>query len=369
MRKRNWIVLLSVILVFSLLLSACGGGNRSSSGTSSGSGSSSQSSSSSSQSSGGSSGSSQPQKPAEQIVLKMGGIQAVDDLSTLAMNKMAEIVAEKTNGSIKIEVFPASQLGDAVSQMEGVQLGTIDMFVDAGGWVSRLVQDKNVESLFFIFESEQHYRNFLESDLNIAMEKEFADQQGIVLLANNWLRAPRIMVSSKKPILTVEDMNGLKMRVPDIRTYLESVQALGAKPTQVAWGEVYLALKQGVVEAAEGPLDAVYTQKFHEVGPYLTLTNHIRDNMVVMMNRNKLQSLSQEQQDIMFAAAKEAGDWYTQEVKNNLNGIIEQMKKEGAQVHETDVTPFVQVMFETAKKLEDEGLWRKGLFEEVQAMK
>ncbi|OUN00187.1 MAG: hypothetical protein BAA02_05465 [Paenibacillaceae bacterium ZCTH02-B3] len=361
MKKRNWFAMLSFILVFSLLLSACGGGGQSSSGTSPDSGSQ-------SPSTGG--GSNQPpQKTADPIVLKMGGIQAVDDLSTQAMYKMSEIVAERTGGAIKIEVYPASQLGDAVSQMEGVQLGTIDAFVDAGSWVSRLVQDKNVESLFFIFEDEEHYRNFLTSDLNIAMEQEFADKQGIVILANNWLRAPRVMVSSKKPILTVEDMKGLKMRVPDIRTYLESVQALGAKPTQVAWGEVYLALRQGVVEAAEGPLDAVYTMKFYEPAPYITLTNHIRDNMVVMMNRNKLESLSQEHQDILFAAAREAGDWYTQEVKNNLDGIVEEMKKSGAQIYETDVAPFVEFMVETAKKLEEEGLWRKGLFEEVQALK
>ena len=158
-------------------------------------------------------------------------------------------------------------------------------------------------------------------------------------------------------------LNGMAFRVPTPNVSVTDLVVELSRNVTVE--EVNAALK----EAAEGPLDAVYTQKFHEVGPYLTLTNHIRDNMVVMMNRNKLQSLSQEQQDIMFAAAKEAGDWYTQEVKNNLNGIIEQMKKEGAQVHETDVTPFVQVMFETAKKLEDEGLWRKGLFEEVQAMK
>ena len=86
------------------------------------------------------------------------------------------------------------------------------------------------------------------------------DEQGARVIANNWLRAPRVMLS-KEPINSIEDMKDLKMRVPEIETYLESAKALGAKPTQVPWGEVYIALTQGVVEACEGPLDSVYSMR------------------------------------------------------------------------------------------------------------
>lgn len=304
----------------------------------------------------------------EKIVLKMGGIQSVDDSSTKAMNKMADIVDKKTNGRVEIQVFPASQLGDAVSQMEAVQFGSIDFFVDAGGWVSKFVPDKGVESLFFVFGSEDHYRKFLSSDLNKELEGQFTQETGIKIVANNWLRAPRVIVS-KKPVKQMSDLEGLKMRVPDILTYLESVQALGARPTQVPWGEVYLALNQGVVEAAEGPLDAVYTMKFYESANNITMTNHIRDDMVVMINNKKFNSLTKEQQDIIVAAANEAGDWYTQTVKDNTTKFIDEMKKAGVNFIEVDKDPFIEKMVKTASQLENEDLWRKGLFEEIQQMK
>jgi len=304
----------------------------------------------------------------KKVALKCGGIQSADDLSTQAMEKMGELVKEKTGGTIEIQVFPAGQLGNATSQVEAVSIGSQDMFVDAASFMATFVPDKLAESMFFMFESEEHYRKYLDSDLNRELEKQFEDKQGVKVIANNWLRVPR-SISSKKPINSVDDMVGLKMRVPDIKAYLESAQALGAKPTQIAWGETYLALQQGVVDACESPMDSMYTMKFYEPTKNIIVTEHIRDNMMVIINAAKFNSLSDKQKEALVAASKEAGDWYSAQVKEKENEFVELMKAEGTKFTKIDTEPMKQKVAEAAKKLEKEGLWREGLFEAIQSLK
>jgi tripartite ATP-independent transporter DctP family solute receptor len=307
-------------------------------------------------------------KTEKKIVLKCGGIQSAEDVCTEAMKKMSEIVKEKTGGTIEIQVFPAGQLGNATSQVEAVGIGSQDMFVDAGSFVATFVPDKIAETMFFVFENEEHYKKYLASDLNKGMEDEFRKKQGIKIIANNWLRVPR-SVSSKKKINSIDDMEGLKMRVPDIKSYLESVMALGAKPTQIAWGETYLALKQGVVDACESPMDSMYTMKFYEPTKYIVVTEHLRDNIVVMINDKKLSSLSDKQQQALVEAANEAGDWYSSKVKEKVSEYVELMKAEGTEFVDIDTTPMQQKVAEAAKKLEESGLWSKGLYDKIQDLK
>jgi len=302
------------------------------------------------------------------IVLRFGGIQSVTDTTTIAMTRLAEQVEKESDGRLKIEVYPASQLGDAVSQIEGVMMGSLDMFCDAGEWCSQFVKDWNVMALTFVFDDEAHLRKFLAGPVNAAIEEQLRVERGIRVLANNWIRAPRV-ITSRKPILKLEDLQGLKMRVPEIKMYLESWQALRTKPTMVAWGEVYLALRQGIVEAAEGPLDTMYTMKFYEVGPHITLSRHLMSNMNVLINERKFKSLPADLQEILVKAANDAGDWFSETVRQMTNEYVEKMKEGGAQFYEIDIAPFKAKMPALAAKMEEEGVWSKGLYDQVQALR
>jgi TRAP-type C4-dicarboxylate transport system substrate-binding protein len=163
-------------------------------------------------------------------------------------------------------------------------------------------------------------------------------------------------------------MQGLKFRVPEIKGYLESVSALGARPTQIAWGEVYLALTQGVVDAAEGPKDTMYTMKFFESTKRIILTHHIMDNLVLMINERSFSRLSKNQQDALIAAANEAGDWYTNTIKERVNGFYDEMKKQGVSIYEIDTGEMKSKMKEAAVRLETGGMWKAGLYQSIQAL-
>lgn len=299
-----------------------------------------------------------------------GGIQSAEDNVTLAMKKMADLAYERSGGTINITVSPAAQLGDATSEMEAVSLGTQEIFVDASSWLSTFVSDALVTSMFFLYRDEAHFRAFLESDIEADFEQQLADQEGIRVIANNWLRTPRSLVC-KNEIKTMSDLNGMKMRVPDIKSYLESATALGMGTAQVAWGETYLALQQGVVDACESPIDSIYTMKFYETTKHVEMTEHVRDSVMVYMNESILKGMSKAQQQVLIEAAKEAGDWYTESVKEAADSYVETMKSEGTVFDvpsEELIADMTAAVAERAGKLEDQGLWTKGLFEKIQAI-
>jgi tripartite ATP-independent transporter DctP family solute receptor len=303
----------------------------------------------------------------KKVVLRVGGIQSAEDAASQGMELLAKLAKEKSGGSLEIQVFPASQLGNAISQIEAVSLGSQDMFIDASGFLAQFVPDKNVETLFFTFKNENHFKKYLAGDINKRMEADFLSKKGARIISNNWLRAPRVF-ASKREIRTLNDMQGLKMRVPEIKGYLESVAALGARPTQIAWGEVYLALTQGVVDACEGPKDTMYTMKFFESTKRIIITNHIMDNLVLMINENRFSKLSQAQKDALISASNEAGDWYTKTIKERVNGFYAEMEKMGVSIYEINTSAMMEKMKEAAVKLEAGGMWRSGLYQAIQAL-
>lgn len=299
-----------------------------------------------------------------------GGIQSADDTVTLAMNKMAELASEKSNGTVTITVSPAAQLGDATSQMEAVSLGTQEMFVDASSWLSTFVDDALVTSMFFLFRDEDHFKQFLDSDVEADFEQQLADRQGVYVVANNWLRSPRSIVC-KNEITSMDDLKGMKMRVPDIKSYLESAEALGLGTAQVAWGETYLAVQQGVVDACESPMDSIYTMKFYETTKHVEVTEHVRDAVYVYMNQDLFSSMSEEQQTALTEAAKEAGEWYTEQVKEASDKYQKTMEEAGT-VFDIPSQELVHEMTaavaKRAEELEADGMWSEGLFADIQAI-
>ena len=305
------------------------------------------------------------------IVLKVGGIQTTEDPSTQALYKMAEIVEEKSGGRLTMDIYPASQLGSANAQVEAVSMGAQDMFVDAG-WLGTYITDKTIDAMWFIFEDADHYAAYINSDINKAMEEQFRELLNIRIIASNWYRAPRSF-ATKTPITSLSDFNGMVIRIPELAGYVESVDALGGKSTQVAWGETYLALQQGVVDAAEGPIDNLYSMHFYEAAPNITITNHLRDSMQVMINDSKFNSLDADLQQILVDAAIEAGDWYSAQIQQVISESIDAMIEGGANVQEMSPETLEEMRSVMKKRISDLDAsgkyWETGLYAQIEALK
>jgi tripartite ATP-independent transporter DctP family solute receptor len=200
------------------------------------------------------------------------------------------------------------------------------------------------------------------------MADKLEKQHGLKVLDQNWLRLPRHLLS-RKPVKSVADVKGLKIRIPELTSYIEPWKALGASPTPIAFSEVYLALQQGVVEAMECPVDLIYTQKLHEPAKYLILTAHQAEPGNLVMNAKLYNSLSSKEQKIIMKAAKEAGEYNNKLTQDNEQSVINKMKAEGVTFIEVNRAEFVEKAKDVPKMLEAKGLWSKGLYEKAMKVK
>ncbi len=125
----------------------------------------------------------QKKEEKETFVLKIGAVEAADDIVIKSLQKAADLTKERTNGAVEIQVFPASQLGDFSAMIEAVKMGTLDMVSGSGSYMSEVIPDKMVETMFFLFEDEEHFLNYLESDVTKAYSQKFTEETGIKVLS------------------------------------------------------------------------------------------------------------------------------------------------------------------------------------------
>lgn len=302
------------------------------------------------------------------IVLKLGNIQSPTSSASIACERMAKLVAERSKGQLKIEFFPSSQLGNAITQLEGVMMGTQDMFQDAAEWMSQFEKDYNILAMAFAFRDYKHLQAFFNGPLNAEIRERLRKDRGLRVLAENWNRAPRDLLS-KKPVYSPKDLQGIKMRVPEIEMYLRVWKTMGTQPTQVAWGETYLALMQGVVDAMEGPFDTLLPMKFYEAAPNISMTDHLISASSVSINDKRFMTLPKDLQDILVASAKEAGELFTKLGVEAMDKDKREMESKGAKFITVDRKPFMEKVAPLAKEMEDQGKWTKGLYQKIQDLK
>ena len=244
----------------------------------------------------------------ETIVLKLAHHNPIDGAYDVSIKHFANLVNQKTDGKVVIDIYPAAQLGGERDVLEGLKLGTIDMTLNTSALIMNLTPEFGLLDLPFLFEDYEHARAGLEGEGGQMLADKLLEDHGIRMLAS-WCSGFRVMLTTHKEIKTLEDFKGLKMRAPETPVYIDMFVALGANPTPIPFGEVYTALQTGVVEGVEVAAEPIYTSKFHEVGKYITRTNHIFSTMCPLINEAKFQSLSPDIQEAILEAMVEATDF------------------------------------------------------------
>jgi len=305
---------------------------------------------------------------AEKITWRLGGVHAVTAPETVGLKKFAELLDQKTQGRLKVEIYPAGQLGAEVPQLENLILGTQDMFANVADWNENIVKDWGIIGMPFAFDNVAHVRKFQKSTEYEQLKKILLDQKGVRILADNWYRLPKALLT-KKPVHSPKDVSGMKLRMPHIKTYVETWGAMGAKTIVVPWAEAFIALKTGVADGMDSPLGSIYGQKFHQAAGNIIMTNHLVAPFNLLANNKTYQKLPADIQKGLIEAAEEAGVFYTKLVEERFSQEKEKMIKEGATFIEVNPAEFAAVAQKVAEKLEAEGNWPKGLFTKVRSMR
>ena len=293
-----------------------------------------------------------------EVTLTFGGSDAVGSLLDRANTRFSELVTERTGGEVTVNFIAGEQLGSDIDVIQQMMQGTVHLYGDVLGWYANWVQDFNILNWGFTFDSNDHMQAFIDSEIYAELAEKLRAEQGIRILAAAPTQ-PRVLFANR-PIATPDELAGLKMRVPEIRTYLLLWETLGTQPSRVAWGEIYLGLQTGTIEAAEGPVSAAYAQKIHEPANHVMRTDHLVSTYHITMHDETFAGLSSEHQQILVDTAKEVTQWARAQAEEETEGVIQTMADEGATIHTVETGPFAEKALAGVDTMEAEAVWSGG---------
>ncbi len=286
-----------------------------------------------------------------QTVLKFSHTDQPGGARNAAALIFAKNVESYTQGRYKVQVYPAGQLANDPKAVEQLQLGGIDFTVTSTGTYATHVQPLNLTMLPFIVDSyEQGWKLYDESKwLKAQFDK--APAKGFRILAT-WEAGFRNM-TTKEPLKTPADAKGRKLRTFPNEMMRWTLESMGFTVQIMPLPEVYLAIQQGTVSGQENPIDTIYANKFYEVAPNVTLTNHVYSPIPLAVSEKTWQKLAPADREAITRAAQETAAWIRNEIRANDDRQLKDMTARGAKVAKPDVAAFrdsVQPAYAKAKE-------------------
>ncbi|GAB6086327.1 TRAP transporter substrate-binding protein [Alkaliphilus crotonatoxidans] len=248
---------------------------------------------------------------AESITLRLADTHNEGYVTVLADREFARLVEEKSEGRIKVEVYPGAQLGDEKTTIEQAQFGAIDFVRTSISPLSEFNQDFGILMLPYLYRDRDHMFKVLDGPIG---EQFLTKLEQNNLLGLNWFDGgARNFYNGQKEIKTVEDLRGMKIRVQESKLMMDLVKALGASPTPMAFGEVYSAIQTGVIDGAENNSPSYLSTSHYEVAKYYTIDEHTRAPELILISKMTYDKLSPSDQEIIKEAAREAAIYQREE--------------------------------------------------------
>jgi len=274
-----------------------------------------------------------------------GSLEHIDHITAL---KFKELVEEKSNGNIEITIYPQGQLGHQRECAEGIIMGTVDIGAVSSGPMPSWLPDFQLWGIPFLIRDREHAFKVLDGEIGEKWKQDMLEQ-GMLCMGYGEI-GMRHLTNNVRPIHTVEDMAGLKFRVHDSKIWSEIMTSLNSTGVPIAFGEVYTALQQGVVDGQENPYATINTMKFYEVQKYCTATGHTFTPDIFLMNPKTFNNLSEENQAIIKEAWEETIAYHRQYQVDMEAKHLADIKAAGMQV---DENPVKEGFIEATKNVPD----------------
>jgi tripartite ATP-independent transporter DctP family solute receptor len=271
-------------------------------------------------------------------VIKLGHAQVVNHPVHEAMLFMGQRIEEKSGGKIKVKVYPNQQLGSERELIELLQVGSLAMTKVSAAALEGFAPTMRVYGMPYLFRDDEHQKKVLTGPIG---------KQLLLDGEEFWLRGlcyydagKRSFYTKEKPVETPADLQGLKVRVMESPTASNMVKAMGSSPTPVSYGELYTALQQGIVDAAENNAPSFYTSKHYEVCKYYSLDEHTAIPDVVIMSTKVWNQLSPEEQEWVQAAADESAEYEAELWAISTEESMRELEAAGVTIVRPDKEPF-----------------------------
>jgi tripartite ATP-independent transporter DctP family solute receptor len=272
--------------------------------------------------------------------LKLSTVLTDTDPIVTGLLSLAENVSADTGGKVQIEVYPSSQLGDTADVLEQAKSGSnVGVVIDTG-MLADYVPDMAIYSGPYIFNSVENARKFIETDIFKGWDEQLATN-GLRDLGCNWYQGARNFLTNNR-VEKPSDLSGQRVRTMGSEVAQESMKALGAVPTSLAWSEAYSALQSKVIDSVEAQTTAIYGASLHEVTQFCAVTEHFLLYTGLVISESWFQTLPDEYKNILVARAIEAGDYATELTIEKEVEFNAEMAAAGLEFVQVDKTPFIE---------------------------
>jgi len=271
---------------------------------------------------------------AADVTVKIATVVSGDHPENIGAQEIKRLVEERSNGEIEVRIFPAGQLGNQRELVEQLRNGTLEMTWVTTGFFGSWEPVMNTLEIGYLFDDREHaFRAFdgeLGEEVAALIEKHGVKHLGF------YEAGMRHVTNSVRPINTPEDLEGMKLRTPNAKYHLTSVKMMGASPTPMAFGELYAAMEQKVVDGQENPLSNIHAAAFYEVNDHLALTGHLHLTHMVMYSEVLWNQLTPEHQEIIEQAVIDSQQVQRDKVAADDASLLAVLEEKGMQVTRPD---------------------------------
>ncbi|WP_028783920.1 sialic acid TRAP transporter substrate-binding protein SiaP [Thalassobacillus devorans] len=289
----------------------------------------------------------------EKFELKFGMVAGTAQNEYKAAELLADYVEKESDGQLTINIYADSQLGDDRAMLEQVREDSLDITLAETGRFGIWVPRAELMGLPYIVEDFDHLKRAVyETDYGKELHEELEKDHNWMIAATAYNGTRQ--TTSNRPIESLSDMEGLKLRVPEADTLLDYAKYTGASPTPMAFTEVYMALQTNSVDGQENPLSTIDAQKFYEVQDYLAMTNHVVNDANYVVSKKTWDALPEDLQTILQEGIDKAAEEHTKLFKEEEASLISKFEKEGVTVTRPDLEEFRKAVSKAYPKyLED----------------
>ena len=268
--------------------------------------------------------------PKPTYTFKWAEVNADNHLMTLSAQEFANALKEESGGRMTVDIYPAMALGDEKTSMQSLQMGALDFFRGSALTIGDFGAKKmSLFGLPYIFRDRDHLWKVLQSEIGKSLLEDVQASGSKMVAIGYFEEGARHFFFTKKDVVTLADIAGLKIRVPQTELMMDTVRAFGANPTPISYAELYSALQTNIVDGAENPAVGYLGNSFYEVAGHMTFGGYSYTPCPILVSEITWNKLSEEDKNIVLKAAAKAEEWNKSQAQKNDDDALAALKEKG----------------------------------------
>lgn len=296
-------------------------------------------------------------------VFRIAYVMAPGGTSHAGAEKLKELIEKEKEFNIRVKLYPNAILGKDRELMEGLRLKSVDMVIGGPSIIGAYAPEYQLFEAPFLFRDYQHLKSVLHGPVGEEMEFEMAKGFGFHYLGY-FMRGPRYLTTTSTVIKSPKDLNGLKLRVPELDVYIKAWETFGANPTPLAFSDMFMALRQGVVDGQENPLEVIFTNNLHEVQKYVMETKHLLSFYILAVGNHYYDKFSNREREHIQQVIDQASKYHDNQMEAFEKQYRKKIEEAGTEFIEVNRKEFEQLANDKLPKIFI-GKWKKGVYNEI----